>query len=148
MRALCPIRKKIWHPSRTLWMQDLQNESAVFNSEEDLAPLSHFTGPGAPECKRCAQFGSRFGTPLALYKPRSYRMRTLCLILKAFGTPLSLYGPRNSRMKRCVQFGRIFGTPLALYGPRSSRMRALCSIRPPEGHQACWIFIINLQEGF
>ena len=27
-------------------------------------------------------------------------------------------------------------------------MRALCSIRPPEGHQACWTFIMNLQEGF
>ena len=28
---------------------------SVFNSEEDLAPLSHFTSPGTPECQRCAQ---------------------------------------------------------------------------------------------
>ena len=31
--------------------------SAVFNSEEDLAPLSHFTDQGTPECERCVQTG-------------------------------------------------------------------------------------------
>ena len=56
MKALLSIRKKIWHPSRTLRTQELQSASAVFNSEEDLAPLSHFMGPGAPECERCPQF--------------------------------------------------------------------------------------------
>ena len=48
--------KKIWHHSHTLQAQELQNVNTVFDSEEDLAPLSYFTGPGAPECERCAQF--------------------------------------------------------------------------------------------
>ena len=67
MRALCPILKNMLHSSRNLQIQELLNESAVSNSEEYFAPLSHFTGPGAPECERCAQFGRIFCTPLALY---------------------------------------------------------------------------------
>ena len=38
MQALCQIMKKIWHPSHTLRTQELQNVSAVLNSEEYLAP--------------------------------------------------------------------------------------------------------------
>ena len=72
MRALCPILKKIWHPSLTLRTQELQNVSAVPNYEQALAPLSHFTDPGAPECERCAQFWKEIGTPLALYGPGNY----------------------------------------------------------------------------
>ena len=54
MRAQCPILKNILHPSDNLQTQELQNESAVPNSEENVAPLSHFTDSGAPECERCA----------------------------------------------------------------------------------------------
>ena len=49
MRAQCSSLKKIWYPSRTLRTQELQNASAVSNSEEDLAPLSHFMGFGFPK---------------------------------------------------------------------------------------------------
>ena len=55
MLALSSILEEFWHPSYTLRTQELPTESAVFNSEEDLAPLSHFTDPGAPECERCVQ---------------------------------------------------------------------------------------------
>ena len=55
MRALCSILEDNLPPSRTLQAQELQKASAVFNSEEDFAPLSHFTDPGAPECERCIQ---------------------------------------------------------------------------------------------
>ena len=54
----------------TLWTQELKNASAMVNSDEDLTPLSYFSGPGAPECERCVQFWKEIGTPLALYRPQ------------------------------------------------------------------------------
>ena len=48
-REAYSILKKIWHPSRTLRTQELQNASAVPNSEEDLTPLSHFMCFGFPK---------------------------------------------------------------------------------------------------
>ena len=49
MRAQCSIPINIWHPSRTLPPQELQNTSAVLDSDQDLAPLFHFMGPGGPK---------------------------------------------------------------------------------------------------
>ena len=83
MRAQCSIPIKIWHPSHTLRTKKLQNVSAVLKLEAYLATLSHFTEPGAPESKRCAQFWKeKTSTALALYGPRSSRMRALCSFLK------------------------------------------------------------------
>ena len=73
MRALCSSWKKIWHPSRTLRTQELQNASAVLDSDEYLIPLSYFSDPGAPECERCDQFWKEFGTALALYGPQAWQ---------------------------------------------------------------------------
>ena len=71
--------------------------SAVLKLEEDLAQLSHFTDPGAPECERCAQpekhgDGKRFFILVMLFRllacyllkwSRVFRL-LLCMLAECF----------------------------------------------------------------